>query len=66
MCWSQVTTRNLRLRRYAWVLWRETDPAIWSLSGLGAQDLWYGLREAVTLTELVASALDERGLLVSG
>ena len=63
---SQVTMRNLRLRRYAWVLWREMDPAIWALIGLEAQDLWYDSVKAVTLTELVASALDERGLLVSG
>ncbi len=63
---SGITMRTLRLRRYAWVLWRETDPTIWALTGLEAQDLWYGLREAVTLTELVASALDERGLLVCG
>lgn len=62
---SGITMRTLRLRRYAWVVWRNSDLAIWSLTGLEAQDLWYGLREGVTLTEMVASALDERGYLVS-
>jgi hypothetical protein len=59
---SGVTMRTLRLRRYAWVLWRASDPSIWALTGLEPQDLWYGLREGVTLTELVASALDESWL----
>jgi hypothetical protein len=62
---SQVTMRTLRLRRYAWVLWRASDPAVWTLTGLEPQDLWYGLREGVALTELVASALDDRGYLIS-
>jgi hypothetical protein len=61
---SRITMRTLRLRRYAWVLWRESDSAIWSITGLEPQDLWYGLREGVALTELVASALDNRGFLV--
>jgi hypothetical protein len=47
------------------MLWRNSDHAIWAFTGLEAQDLWYGLRDGVTLTEMVASALDERGFLVS-
>jgi hypothetical protein len=62
---SGITMRSLRLRRYAWVLWRASDRGIWSLTGLEPQDLWYGLREGQTLTEMVASALDERGMLLS-
>ncbi len=62
---SGITMRSLRLRRYAWVLWRESDPGLWALTCLGPEDLWHGLREGVTLTELVASALDDRGMLVS-
>jgi hypothetical protein len=30
---SGVTMRSLRLRRYAWVLWRHTDPTIWAMTG---------------------------------
>jgi len=62
---SGITMRTLRLRRYAWVEWRNADPSIWALcEGLTAHDLWCAFRQDVTLTELVASALHARGCII--
>lgn len=62
---TAITMRTLRLRRYAWMVWRATDPAVWALCGnLEAHDLWCAFRQDVTLTELVASALNARGFLL--
>ena len=60
---SGVTMRTLRLRRYAWVVWRNVDPSLWALSGgLTAYDLWCAFKQDVTLTELMASGLCARGV----
>lgn len=62
---SGITMRTLRLRRYAWVVWRNTERSVWSLcGGLRAHDLWCAFRQDVTLTELVASALCANGCLI--
>ncbi len=61
---SGITMRTLRLRRYAWMLWRTTDINVWKLCRLDAHDLWCAFRQDVTLTELVASALSARGCLI--
>ena len=62
---SGVTMRTLRLRRYAWVIWRGNDINLWKLCCLDAHDLWCAFRQDVTLTELVASALSARGFLIT-
>lgn len=62
---SGITMRTLRLRRYAWVVWRNAEPSVWAICGnLTAHDLWCAFRQDVTLTELMASALCARGCLI--
>jgi hypothetical protein len=62
---SGITMRTLRLRRYAWVVWRQTEASMWALCGnLTAHDLWCAFRQDVTLTELMASALHACGCLI--
>lgn len=54
---SGITMRSLRLRRYAWCVYRNSDPNVWALTGLTVEDLWCGFKEGVSLTEMVASSL---------
>jgi hypothetical protein len=62
---SGITMRSLRLRRYAWVVWRNVDTALRALcGGLKAHDHWCAFKQDVTLTELVASGLHAHGCLV--
>lgn len=61
---SGITMRTLRLRRYAWMLWRQTDINVWKICRLDAHDLWCAFRQDVTLTELVASALYAGGCVI--
>jgi hypothetical protein len=62
---SGITMRSLRLRRYAWVVWRNGDLGLWALcGGLEAHDLWCAFKQDVTLTELVASALHVHGCVI--
>jgi hypothetical protein len=54
---SGVTMRSLRLRRYAWHLWRqEIEPR--DLVEVTAVDVWHGLQEGKTLVAIVTSCLD--------
>jgi hypothetical protein len=54
---SGITMRSLRLRRYAWQIWRlDLEP-----QGLGLEvqvlDVWQGLLEGLTLMEIVSGCL---------
>jgi hypothetical protein len=62
---SGITMRSLRLRRYAWVIWRNTESSAWALcGGLTAHDIWCAFKPDVTLTALMASAIHARGWAV--
>jgi hypothetical protein len=55
---SGVTMRSLRLRRYAWQIWRTlVEP-----QGLGGDvspvEIWQGLQRGKTLMQVVSAALD--------
>lgn len=53
---SGITMRSLRLRRYAWQVWRtEIEPR--GLHEVSASDIWHGLQEGKTLTAIVSSCL---------
>lgn len=53
---SGVTMRTLRLRRYAWYLWRaEIEPA--GLQEVSPLDVWAGLVEGKTLAQTVSGLL---------
>jgi hypothetical protein len=53
---SGITMRTLRLRRYAWRLWRQhVEPH--NLFEVTVADIWAGLLEGKTLTQTVTSCL---------
>lgn len=55
---SGVTMRSLRLRRYAWRIWRrEIEPRGLDLE-VGVNDIWQGLQRGKTLSQIVTSCLD--------
>lgn len=55
---SGITMRSLRLRRYAWRLWRhEIEPRGLDLE-VGVGDIWQGLQRGKTLTQVVSACLD--------
>jgi hypothetical protein len=54
---SGITMRTLRLRRYAWQVWRcEIEPR--GLDEVGPGDVWQGLQAGKTLAAIVTSCLD--------
>jgi hypothetical protein len=54
---SGITMRSLRLRRYAWQLWRlEIEPR--DLQEVTAGDIWQGLQAGKTFGAIVTSCLD--------
>jgi hypothetical protein len=54
---SGITMRTLRLRRYAWQLWRcEVEPR--GLDEVAVGDIWQGLQAGKTLAAIVSSCLD--------
>jgi hypothetical protein len=55
---SGITMRNLRLRRYAWVLWRSIpDSASWVAFMVDVDEIYAGLREGLSFTEIVSAYL---------
>jgi hypothetical protein len=54
---SEVTMRNLRLRRYAWVLWRQLPDSLLIGTAIDPGEVYLGLREGQTLWEVVTSYL---------
>jgi hypothetical protein len=55
---SQVTMRNLRLRRYAWMLWRSIpDHVSWLAVCVGVDEIYIGLRERHSFREIVSAYL---------
>lgn len=54
---SGVTMRSLRLRRYAWHLWRQHIEPIGLDLEVGVLDVWAGLVEGKTLSQTVSALL---------
>lgn len=54
---SGITMRTLRLRRYAWRLWRQHIEPIGLDLEVSVTDVWAGLIEGKTLTQTVSSCL---------
>jgi hypothetical protein len=54
---SGVTMRNLRLRRYAWMLWRQLSPWIHAATSIEPIEIHWGLRDGQSLSEIVSSYL---------
>ena len=55
---SGITMRSLRLKRYAWRLWRESIMPVAGLSYyVDVDDIWAGLQAGKTLPEIVYSSL---------
>jgi hypothetical protein len=55
---SGITMRSLRLRRYAWQVWR-TEIESRDLHEVSARAIWQGLQEGKTLPAIVTSCLAE-------
>lgn len=54
---SGVTMRNLRLRRYAWRIWRNLPDCVLLATCLDVDEIFIGLREGLTFTQIVSAAL---------
>jgi len=54
---SGVTMRTLRLRRYAWKLWRSLPSSLLLATCLDVNEIHYGLREGLSWTEIVSAYL---------
>jgi len=54
---SGITMRSLRLRRFAWHLWRQHIEPVGLDLEIGPLDIWAGLVEGKTLTQVVSGLL---------
>jgi hypothetical protein len=54
---SGITMRSLRLRRYAWHLWRQHIEPVGLDLEVGVRDVWAGLVEGKTLHQIVSGCL---------
>lgn len=55
---SGITMRSLRLRRYAWRLWRHDIEPIGLDLEVSVGDIWQGLQRGKTLSQIVTACLD--------
>ena len=53
---SRVTMRSLRLRRYAWHLWRSITDQVF-VTALTVGEVWWGLSEGWSLAEIAVEFL---------